>query len=101
MNLANPSNKGNADSGSIATMTQDILILLLPYLSSNDVNALFGFCLSKEVLSSEESGVQKRGYKILAKLIEGGVVPVADAPGVFKLLDELSESNCPAAKKVR
>ena len=81
-------------------MTQDILIILLPYLSSDDAHALFLLCLSKEV-SSEEIGVQKRGYKILAKLAESGAVPISDAPGLFKLLDELLESSSPAAKKVR
>lgn len=81
-------------------MTQDILILLLPYLSSDDVIVLFHLCLSKEVLSSEESGVQKRGYKILAKLVESDAVPVSDTPGLFKLLDGLLESGSPAAKKV-
>lgn len=82
-------------------MTQDILILLLPYLSSDDAHALFLLCLSKEVLSSEEIGVQKRGYKILTKLTESGAVPISDAPGLFKLLDELLESSSPATKKVR
>ncbi|KAF8628897.1 hypothetical protein AX15_003680 [Amanita polypyramis BW_CC] len=100
-NLANPSSQGSVKSGSMASMTQDILILLLPYLSSDDDNALFQLCLSEEVLLSKDNGVQKRGYKILAKLVESGKVHVNGVETLFKRLDELLEGVSQAAKKDR
>lgn len=92
-------NQGPGDSGSITAMTQDILILLLPHLSSADANALFQACLSSEVLGNKDNGVQKRGYKILAKLVDIGKVTV-DAENILSRLDELAEGLAPAAKKV-
>lgn len=80
-------------------MTQDILILLLPYLSAIDAKALFELCLTAEVLTSKDNGAQKRGYKILARLLESGKVDV-DVVTVLKTLDGLLEGLNPAAKKV-
>lgn len=80
-------------------MTQDILVLLLPHLSKTDAKALFEFCLTPGVLSGKDNGVQKRGYKILAKLIESEKVEV-DMLFVLEKLDELAEGLTPAAKKV-
>ncbi|KAG6900495.1 hypothetical protein C0993_009805 [Termitomyces sp. T159_Od127] len=94
------SQHGGQDSGSVTAMTQDILILLLPYLSSADGTALFDLCLSTEVLTGKDNGVQKRGYKILTKLIESGRVTV-DAETVICRMDELSEGLVAAAKKDR
>jgi ribosomal RNA-processing protein 12 len=88
------------DSGSVTAMTQDILILLLPYLSFADATALFQTCLSSEVLGSKDNGVQKRGYKILAKLVDNEKVAI-DAENILRRLDELAEGLSPAAKKVR
>lgn len=90
----------SSEAGNATAMTQDILILLLPYLSQADAKALFEFCLAPEVLGRRDNGVQKRGYKILAKLIESGKVDV-DVVAVLKKLDELLEGLTPAAKKVR
>jgi ribosomal RNA-processing protein 12 len=90
---------GPDDSGSVTAMTQDILILLLPHLSSTDATALFQLCLTSEILASKDNGVQKRGYKILAKLVESGKV-VVDTETVLKQLDGFTEGLAPAAKKV-
>jgi ribosomal RNA-processing protein 12 len=82
-------------------MTQDILILLLALpLCSTDATALFQACLSSEILGSKDNGVQKRGYKILAKLADSGKVAI-DAENILGRLDELAEGLSPAAKKVR
>jgi ribosomal RNA-processing protein 12 len=94
-----PADNGPDDSGSVTAMTQDILILLLPSVSSTDATTLFQMCLSSEILGSKDNGVQKRGYKILAKLIESGKVTV-DAEPVLSLLNDLAEQLVPAAKKV-
>jgi ribosomal RNA-processing protein 12 len=73
--------------------------LLLPYLSPADALALFQACLSVEVLGNKDNGVQKRGYKILAKLSESSKI-VVDTETVLHRLDELSDGLSPAAQKV-
>lgn len=90
---------GNNDAGSATATTQDILILLLANLSPADATGLYQLCLSTEVLSGKDNGVQKRGYKILTKLVESGKV-VVDAETVLKQLDDLMDGLAPAAKKV-
>lgn len=84
----------------MTAMTQDIIILLLPYLSSVDAEALFQMCLSPEILGNKDNGVQKRGYKTLAKLAESGKVNV-NPEEVFVTLDEQVDGLAPAAKKVK
>jgi len=88
-----------ADIGNMTTTSQDILILLLPSLSSADSQSLFTACLVPEVLTCKDSGVQKRGYKILGKLVESGKVAL-DADPVINALIGLTKDLSPAAKKV-
>ncbi|KAG5339406.1 hypothetical protein C0989_004389 [Termitomyces sp. Mn162] len=95
-----PSQHGGQDSGSVTAMTQDIMILLLPYLSPADAMALFNLSSSTEVLTGKDNGVQKRGYKIMTKLLESGKVTV-DAETVIRQMDELSGGLVAAAKKDR
>lgn len=76
------------------------MLLLLPYLSPADCTALFQLCLTPEVISNQDNGVQKRGYKILARVVEGGKLGTFDVDAVVKKLDELSDGLAPAAKKV-
>ena len=80
-------------------MTLDILVLLLPYLSTQDASGLFDAIFSEEVLVNPDNAVQKRAYKILARLVEGGKLPI-DVERLFKWLDELSDGLSAAAKKV-
>ena len=80
-------------------MTQDILLLLLPYLHSLQATSLFQLCMTSEILGGKDNGVQKRGYKILTKLLESGKVTI-DAPSIIQRLDDLSDGLSPAAKKV-
>ena len=87
------------DSGGVTAMTQDITILLLPYISSVDAGALYQLCLSSNVIANKDSRVQKWGYKILAKLIESGKVNV-NSEVVFVKLDEQLDGLVHAAKKV-
>ncbi|KAJ8514385.1 hypothetical protein ONZ45_g8057 [Pleurotus djamor] len=84
----------------VTTMTQDIILLLLPFLSAQDSSALFSICLSTSVLGSKDNGIQKRGYKILAKLVESQKFPV-DAEDVLRKLDSATDGLIPAAKKDR
>ena len=90
---------GSTDTNSTISMTLDILVLLLPYLSTQDASELFDAIFSEEVLVNPDNAVQKRAYKILAKLVEGGKLPI-DVEQLFKRLDELSDGLSPAAKKV-
>jgi ribosomal RNA-processing protein 12 len=92
-------NRGSTDTGSVISMTQDILVLIIPHLSTQDASELFDNIFSKEVLVNPDNGVQKRGYKILARLIEGGKLSL-DAEVLIKRLDELPDGLSPAAKKV-
>lgn len=87
------------DNGSVTAMTQDLLLLLLPSLSATDAQTLFDLCISAQVLEDRNTGVQKRGYKILGKLIENGTVTV-DPETVIKQLDGVSDGLTAAAKKV-
>lgn len=84
----------------MTVMTQDLLLLVLPYLSAEDATALFNMYLESDVLESRDNGVQKRGYKILARLIESGKVQV-DAATVLKKLEGLVDGLAAAAKKDR
>ena len=93
---AAPAPKGPV-SDSVTVMTQDLLLLVLPYLSPEHATALFDTFLTSEVLESWDSGVQKRGYKILARLIVSGKVQV-DAAAVFKKLEGLVDGVVTAAK---
>jgi ribosomal RNA-processing protein 12 len=97
LNLRNA--RGSTDTSSITSMTLDILVLLLPHLSIQDASELFDAIFSEEVLVNADNGVQKRGYKILARLAEGGKMP-PDAEPLIKRLEELSDRLSPAAKKV-
>jgi ribosomal RNA-processing protein 12 len=99
-NLKNPRNtRGSTNTGGVISMTMDILVLLLPYLSTQDASELFYAIFSEEVLVNPDNGVQKRGYKILARLVKGGKVS-PDAELSIKRLGELSDRLSPAAKKV-
>ena len=80
-------------------MTLDLLVIILPYLSTADGQALFEICLSSEITESKDNAVQKRGYKVLGKLIEQNKVS-PDPQQVLQKMDSLLEGLAPAAKKV-
>ncbi|KAG7446321.1 ribosomal RNA-processing protein 12 [Guyanagaster necrorhizus] len=89
----------SSDGNTIIT-TQDLLIMLLSHLSTTEANALFTLCLSEEVLYSKDNGVQKRGYKILCRLVECGDISI-DTESVIRQLGEYTGGLVPAAKKDR
>lgn len=80
-------------------MTLDLLVLILPRLSSADGASLFNICLKSEVTESKDNAVQKRAYKILAKLVELDKVS-PDLQQVLQQMNSLLEGLAPAAKKV-
>ncbi|KAL4254252.1 RRP12 family protein [Abortiporus biennis] len=91
---------GPKDTESITAMTLDLILLMLPFLSTKDATALFQSCLSAEILESKDNAVQKRGYKILGKLVESGKVAI-DAESVLQKLEKHLDGLSAAAKKDR
>lgn len=79
--------------------TLDLFLLLLPHLNQSDSQNLFLVCFTPTVLCMKENGVQKRGYRILAKLLEQSKITL-DALMVLRELDELTDGLVAAAKKV-
>ena len=100
-NLAKPApaGAGAGDQSSLAAMALDLIALTVPYLSPADSTSLFALCLTGEVLESKDNGTQKRGYKVLGKLVESGKVKL-DAQSVLQQLDKLLDGLAAAAKKV-
>ncbi|CAE6500168.1 unnamed protein product [Rhizoctonia solani] len=52
----------------------DLLILLVPHLSSTDGTRLFTVVFAENVISNADGTVQKKAYRILARLVERGIV---------------------------
>ena len=89
---------GGPKSNVVMTM-QDILVLLVPFIPISETKSLFQLCLTQDVLSNKDHAIQKRGYKMLHKLIESGNVK-PNSEEVLALLDQVSDEAAPAAKKV-
>ena len=87
-------------NANVTAMMQDLLIILLPFLDMSDIASLFRVCLAEEVLSCKDNGVQKRGYKLLAKSIRSGKLQV-DVLETLRTLDSFVTGLSPAAKKDR
>ena len=87
-------------NANVTAMMQDLLIILLPFLDMSDIASLFRVCLAEEVLSCKDNGVQKRGYKLLAKSIRSGKLQV-DVLETLRRLDSFVTGLSPAAKKDR
>lgn len=87
-------------NANVTTMTQDLLILLLPFLEAQEMMSLVQTCMTNEVLCCKDNGVQKRGYKILAKALSNGKVQ-ADTFATLQQLDSFTTGLSPAAKKDR
>ncbi|KZS98276.1 NUC173-domain-containing protein [Sistotremastrum niveocremeum HHB9708] len=96
------SNAPNESAAAVQT-TQDILLLLLPHLPAKEAASLFDLCLTPEILASKDAGVQKRGYRIVAKLMDSGKVTLdgTRVENSFKLLIEATEKVGAAAKRDR
>ncbi|KEP47350.1 ribosomal RNA-processing protein [Rhizoctonia solani 123E] len=58
----------------LALTTLDLLILLVPHLSPIDGTRLFTIVFAENVISNADGTVQKKAYRILARLVERGVV---------------------------
>lgn len=89
----------NVDGDGVVTMTQDLLQILLPYLGDKDAQALFELSSTGDVLESKDTGVQKRGYKILSKLVDSGKIQVTPEEFIQQLEGKV-DGVAAAAKKV-
>lgn len=80
-------------------MSQDLLQILLPYLGDEDAQTLFALSSTGGVLESRSAGVQKRGYKILTKLVDSGKIQVTPE-NFIRQLEGGVDGVTAAAKKV-
>ena len=87
-------------NANVTTMTQDLLILLLPWLEAQEMQSLVQICMTNEVLCCKDNGVQKRGYKILAKVLSSAKAET-DTLATLEQLDSFTTGLSPAAKKDR
>ncbi|KAF8748955.1 NUC173 protein [Rhizoctonia solani] len=58
----------------LAHTALDLLVLLVPHLSPTDATKLFTIVFADNVISNADGTVQKKAYRILARLIERGIV---------------------------
>ncbi|KAF8521281.1 NUC173-domain-containing protein [Hysterangium stoloniferum] len=103
-NLANPVTKEpkKPEGSNITLMTQDLLILLLPYLPKKECEELWILCVSRAVISNADAGVQKRCYRTLSKLVQAGKLSsVLDAEKVLTELIASAETVGASAKRDR
>jgi ribosomal RNA-processing protein 12 len=89
-----------SSEGTTVTMAQDLILLLVPYLESDDAEKLFTSILSLDVLILKDNGVQKRAYKTLAKIAEKSSFNI-DVTQTIQKLDAFSDGLMSAAKKDR
>lgn len=89
----------NATGDGVVMMTQDLLQILLPYLGHKDAQTLFEFSSTGDVLESRDTGVQKRGYKILTKLVDCGKVQLTPE-NLIQQLESRVDGVAAAAKRV-
>ena len=99
--LAATSSKSGMNTGgdAVTTMTQDLLQILLPFLGDKDSQTLFELSSTEDVLENKDTGVQKRGYKILGKLVDGGKIEFTPADFIQQL-EGKADGVSAAAKKV-
>ena len=71
-NLTNPpkSHPKGSDAPNMTLMAQDLLVLLLPELPQAQCQELWTLCTSSQVVGNGDAAIQKRGYRILSKLVQ-------------------------------
>jgi ribosomal RNA-processing protein 12 len=80
----------------------DLLILLVPFLPKESAQALFAHATGETLIGSDDPAVQKKSYRVLARLIETKKVLVGGEgiePFVKRLVDG-SEVVAAAARRV-
>lgn len=74
--LSQPYNTQSPGGTPVAHTMLDLLLLILPFLPvpSTTSQTLFQKALSQEMMGHRDAGVQKRTYRVLARLIQKGVL---------------------------
>lgn len=49
----------------------DLLIVLVPYVSAEDAGGMLELCLGDALLTAKDGGLQKKTYRVLARLLSG------------------------------
>lgn len=88
---------GNANAApGAATPTShtmlDLLIILVPFLPATSAKALFGHAAGEKLIGSEDPAVQKKSYRVLARLIETGKV-LCDGEGIEEFVTRLADGG--------
>lgn len=97
---------GNAAPGAASPTSHtmlDLLILLVPHLPAQSAAALFAHASGDGLIGSEDPAVQKKSYRLLARLIETKKV-MRDGKGLdafVKRLADGGETIAAAARRVR
>lgn len=101
-NLANPRPipKGG-EASNMTLMAQDLLVLLLSELPQTQCQELWNICVSSSVIGNPDGGIQKRGYRLLSKLVQGGKLANLNVEDVLFQLTARSESVAAPAKRDR
>lgn len=83
----------------------DLLITLVPFLPSAEALALFKTATSDDLLQNEDAGVQKKTYRVLARLLEGSkgaaLATSANVTSLLTTLREVTVAVVPGAKRDR
>ena len=81
----------------------DLLIILVPFLPKESAKALFAHAAGERLIGSDDPAVQKKSYRVLARLIEGGKVLVG-GKGLEEFVARLADGGevvAAAARRVR
>ncbi|KZT59521.1 NUC173-domain-containing protein [Calocera cornea HHB12733] len=82
-----------AASGTSVSYTMlDLLILFVPHLPTKQANSLLWMVASPEFLGNKDASIQKKAYRLLARLAQSGKV-LKDGDGTDRLLTLVSESS--------
>ena len=97
----NLSKTAASDVPNVTLMAQDLLVLLLPCLSTADCKALWDLCASNAVVGNADAGIQKRGYRIMSKLVQSRRMDGRlDIEAVLSQLEEVAVGVGGPAKRV-
>ncbi|PWN24618.1 NUC173-domain-containing protein [Jaminaea rosea] len=83
----------------------DLLITLVPFLPAAEALALFKAATSDDLLQNDDAGVQKKTYRVLARLLEGSkgaaLATSANVTSLLTTLREVTVAVAPGAKRDR
>ncbi|KZO92603.1 NUC173-domain-containing protein [Calocera viscosa TUFC12733] len=81
-----------ASGTSVSYTMLDLLILFVPHLPTKQANSLLWMIASPEFLANKDASIQKKAYRLLARLAQSQKV-LKDGTGTDKLLTVVSENS--------